>query len=140
MDFWTMLGLIGVSLFVSAGETVEPLRAWLCRFSVPYNPLKILGETLSSALCVGFFVGLAWDRSLVTAGVVSVLSSASNETLGMAYGLVLRVTAIRPAPPSPVLPRREKPLQSRPRPPDTVVLSEEEAHQSVDEHDQSRGG
>lgn len=140
MDWWTLTGLAGLALFISAGEVFDPLREWLGGFSVTYNPLHIAGEMLSSALCVGFVVGLIWGGP-ITGGVVGLAASASSEVLALAYGLMRKVTSVPRPMPMPMgggAPGK-KPFP-REVPPDVVVLGEDAAHKALDDRDERRGG
>jgi len=95
-----MAGLIGVVLVISTGKVFDPLREFLKTFSSPYNPSKWLASLISCSMCSGVWVGAiwgvthlwSWESIVVFSGLLSLLSFATNEVLGLFGILTLRVS------------------------------------------------
>lgn len=134
-DLQTLMGLVGCALVVSVGPWLETPRDWLRGFTIWANPLRLLGEAMSSTLCAGFCVGFAWglaggaaNGSLV-GGLVAVSAHAADEGLALMHAIVRKIMPVA-MPPMP-MPRGDgdartaSELVNRP-------LSEEEAHLVVD--------
>lgn len=142
IDPITAAGLIGLTLALSTGRWLDGLRAWLLDFQVQANPLRVLGETLSSTMCVGFCVGFFWGvgsgHGLVAGGALALAASVVDELLALMAAAVRRTMPNMSPPPMPVqMGRRgERPAEKPPgfleRP-----LTEEEAHQVVDAQDEA---
>ena len=92
IDFFEILGLIGIVLMVSTGKIFEQFRNWLCGFQNELNPLRLLGEMLKCPMCLGIWVGflwfwlvdgLVWHSSCVLAGCISFLSLVAHEFISI---------------------------------------------------------
>lgn len=135
-DLLTVVGLIGVTLLLSVGKWLDGLREWLLGFSVRANPLRILGETLSCTISVGFFVGVAWSlyqadswaKVFVWGGLISLAAYATDEALALIDAGVRRLVGRGPVmPPMPLPMNREKEKKPVPEPLGGP-LTEEQAH------------
>lgn len=99
-DLQTLAGLVGLALVISVGGWIDEARDWMLGFSVPFNPLRVLGGILSSTMAVGFCVGLAWTRGdLLAGGVVALAATAADELLALMHGVVRRLVPPRMPPP-----------------------------------------
>ena len=118
VDVLTLIGLVGMTLVISVGSIFDPLREWLKGFEVRANPLRVLGELLSCAMCSGWWVGFAWGiycrepifEAVVVGGLVSVAAFTLEEVFSLlsASSRVL-VRRLRPAPPPMPVSRRRAP-------------------------------
>jgi hypothetical protein len=137
MNIETIIGLVGVTLAITVGGVIDELRGWLVGFAVPYNPLRVLGNMLSSTMIVGFFCGALWaafarhDPAL-SGGVVAMASAVADEGLALLHGLVRRVMPYRPPQPMPM--PIEIPAKTR------APKNEDEAHDEMDRRDAEREG
>lgn len=94
-------GLIGVVLVVSTGKVFDPIREFLRLFKHPRNPSRWLADLISCSMCSGVWIGAIWGLAhswswgsiIVFAGLLSVLSFAANEVLGLIGILTLRVSS-----------------------------------------------
>lgn len=100
MDLLSIAGLVGVVLVISTGKVFDPLRDWLKSFTHPLNPGPWLAALISCSMCSGVWVGALWavvnrwpwSAVIVYAGIISLLSYAMDELLGLLNGVVLRLT------------------------------------------------
>lgn len=92
IEWWEVVGLIGVTLVLTAGKIFEPLRDWLKGFDKQANPLRILGNLMSCSMCCGVWVGFlwgllvegfAWYTALILGGLVSIASLVTDELVGI---------------------------------------------------------
>jgi len=92
IQWWEVVGLIGVVLVVSSGRIFEPLREWLMGFQKKTNLLRLLGELLSCSMCSGVWIGflwaflvkqVSWPVALIFGGCISIASLVSDELLGI---------------------------------------------------------
>lgn len=137
MTVQIMAGLVGLALTISVGGALDGFRDWLVEFKVRANPLRILGDALSSTMTVGFVVGATWAALShanipLTGGAVALAASVADELLALFHGVVRRVMPMRPMMPAPVtLMKPEKPKPGAP-------LSEDQAHAELDDQDERR--
>jgi hypothetical protein len=96
-----LVGLIGLTIVVSVGKVLDPLREFLASFEHPWNPGRWLSALLSCSMCSGVWIGLIWALvvyrwavadSILFAGIVSIVAFAVNEALGLFGILTLRVS------------------------------------------------
>ena len=92
VQWWEVIGLVGVTLVISAGRIFEPLRDWLMGFEKEYNPLRILGMLLGCSMCCGVWVGflwgvlgerLPWSSALILGGLISITALVADELIGI---------------------------------------------------------
>jgi len=92
IQWWEVIGLIGVTLVISAGRIFEPLREWFLGFQKEYSPFRIVGNLLSCSMCCGVWVGFlwgflveqwAWPMALVFGGLISITSLVADELIGI---------------------------------------------------------
>ena len=92
VQWWEVIGLIGITLVISAGKIFEPLRDWLLGFEKEYNPLRVIGNLLNCSMCCGFWVGFlwgffvsqfSWPVALILGGLISITSLATDEIMGI---------------------------------------------------------
>ena len=92
VQWWEVVGLIGVTLVLSAGKIFEFLREWLLGFEYKLNPLRWAGELLSCSMCCGMWVGFLWGFfvegwswyvALIFGGCISIVSLVSDELVGL---------------------------------------------------------
>jgi len=92
IQWWEVVGLIGVTLVITAGRIFESLREWLLTFEKPYNPFRIAGELLRCSMCCGIWVGFLWGVlvkqwpwyvALVLGGCISIASITADELIGI---------------------------------------------------------
>lgn len=92
IQWWEVVGLIGVTLVLSAGRILEPLREWLLAFEKPYNPFRLVGELLRCSMCCGAWVGILWGIlvkqwpwhvALIFGGCISIASLVVDELVGI---------------------------------------------------------
>lgn len=84
MQWWHLVGLIGVTMIVSRGKIFRGTRRYLRGFVRWYNPLRMLGEIMHCAMCSGFWVGFLYgagywrnvSEAFVLGGCVSLVSWA----------------------------------------------------------------
>jgi hypothetical protein len=104
MDEQTLVGLVGLTLVIGVGGWLDEARNWMLGFTVPMNPLRILGQALSSTLVIGFCVGFVWalrtgsDMALA-GGIVALVSAVTDESLALLHGIVRRVMPMHGMPP-----------------------------------------
>lgn len=136
MDVQTIVGLVGLTLAITVGGVTDDLRGWLVGFAVPYNPLRVLGNLLSSTMTVGFCAGATWAAltghdPVLSGGVTAVAAAVSDEVLALLHGIVRRVMPIRPMP---------MPVEAPTPPKIRAPRNEDEAHEMMDRRDEERGG
>lgn len=92
IQWWEVVGLIGVVLVLSAGRIFDPLRDWLLTWENKLNPLRWAGELLQCSMCCGVWVGFlwgffaegwAWHTALVFGGCISIASLVTDELIGI---------------------------------------------------------
>jgi hypothetical protein len=92
IQWWEVMGLIGVVLVITAGRIFEPLRDWLMGFDKKTNVMRLLGELLSCSMCCGvwigflwaFFVeGASWTVALIFGGCISIAALVADELVGI---------------------------------------------------------
>lgn len=92
IQWWEVMGLIGVTLVISAGRIFEPLRDWLLGFENKLNPLRWIGELLHCSMCCGVWVGFLWGFfaegwtwyvALIFGGCISVAALVTDELVGI---------------------------------------------------------
>lgn len=64
MDILTIIGLAGISLVFSSSEWTAGFRTWAAGYESPANPVRAVGDMVSSPLAFGAAVGSVY--SLVT--------------------------------------------------------------------------
>lgn len=91
MSWDQYVGLVGVTVVLTAGKVFEPVREWLLGFRVRSNPLRIVGELLACSMCCGWWVGFLWGYGLrgmavadavIAGGLVGLASYATDTALG----------------------------------------------------------
>lgn len=95
-----ILGLIGITLVVSAGKVFNGLREYLKDFEHPWNPMHWAGDIISCSMCSGVWVGFGWGLmtgetffgAVLMGGFISVASFAANEILGLLGITTLRLS------------------------------------------------
>lgn len=92
IQWWEVVGLVGVTLVLSAGRIFESLREWLLGFHNAWSPFRVVGELLRCSMCCGmwvgwfwgfFVMGLSWYGSLILGGLISLTSLATDEVMGI---------------------------------------------------------
>lgn len=92
IQWWEVVGLIGVTLVLSSGRIFESLREWLGGFQNAWSPLRITGDLLRCSMCCGvwigslwaFFIeGWSWYTALVFGGCISIASLVTDELVGI---------------------------------------------------------
>lgn len=92
IQWWEVMGLIGVVLVITAGRIFDPLRDWLLGFNKKTNLLRLLGELLSCSMCSGVWVGFlwaffveqaSWPVALIFGGCISIASLVVDELVGI---------------------------------------------------------
>jgi len=92
IQWWEVVGLIGVTLVVTAGKIFEGLRDWLNGFRNWWSPLRITGSLLSCSMCSGIWVGFLWGwlakgwpwyAALILGGCISIAALVTDETVGL---------------------------------------------------------
>lgn len=140
LTIFLILGLIGITISISAGKLFDPLREWLKGFTFWANPLRFVGDVLGCTMCTGFWVGFFWGlyaghrlgTCIVFGGIISVLSLVADDLLAFTAAISLRfmrqpqprppVRAVRPR--APLVPDEEAPI------------TEDEAHDILDEEEE----
>ncbi|MBW2168497.1 MAG: hypothetical protein JRG69_04395 [Deltaproteobacteria bacterium] len=92
IQWWEIVGLIGVTLVFSAGRIFEPLREWLSGFQNAWSPFSVLGDLLHCSMCCGVWIGFLWAffaegwpwyAALVFGGCISIASLVTDELVGI---------------------------------------------------------
>jgi hypothetical protein len=130
-DILTIVGLVGVTLFISVGKWLNGLRWWLLGFSVGANPLKMLGELLSCTISTGFVVGaiwaleqaVPWSGVFIMGGFVSLAAYATDEALALMDAGVRKMMGGGVPPPMPAAPPPAPPMEE-----EKGEMTEDEAH------------
>jgi len=82
-----IIGCIGLTIIVTTGKVLAPLRVYLTGFKHNANPFKILGNMVSCSMCTGFWVGFLWSllflskpilESILWGGMISLVSYATD--------------------------------------------------------------
>ena len=119
-------------MVIGVGGVFDELRGWLLGFSVPGNPLRLLGMALSSTMVIGFVVGLVWGLRtgadpLLSGGLVALAAAVTDETLALMHGVVRRVMPSGGGGMPMPMPSPPPPPARAPGPP-----TEEEVHAQMD--------
>lgn len=147
ITWFIVVGLVGVTLVVSKGKVFEGLRDWLLAFEVRANPLRLAGDAMSCSMCSGVWVGVigalllgaSWPEAIIVGGLVSVISWPTGEVL---HAVEAGLNRRQEAPESRMMAMLEARAQERQKRraelrerPATSDISEEQAHEWLDEQD-----
>lgn len=163
VDWWTIVGLVGLVLVATGSNVLVDFREWCKGFINPWNPLRWLGVTMEfvgmmtdKSMAAAFLLGLVWwsgplpwAKVLVLSGMLVIATALADQMLALLHGMTVKLMgggggggpAAAPFP----IPRSRGRAGGEPPPPDRMPvegrlptdrpLTEEEAFSALDAGD-----